>query len=349
MKTIEPVRSPDRTGAAMASPPRTPRWQRRAVRVIVVLTALALAGAGLQTLAERRHAAAHPAPGEHVGLADGRRLHVQVAGEKHDGPTVLLLGGAGASVSAWGWLLPAVAEHATVVAYDRAGLGWSDPSDAGTGADAVLADLRQALEIRGLDGPYVLVGHSLGGHYARAFAAAHPDEVSGLVLVDPSHEDQAKALGMSSASAAPMFTALRELTRLGLTRLYLPPSFTHDLTYLPQPERDQALGQMLAVGYWRTFGAEMAGLDDVGASLPTGRGAVGDIPLHVLIATGGATSENQQEQVGIAAELRRTMEELSSTGRTTVLPDASHVSIVTERAHAEIIADAIVEQVEAAR
>lgn len=106
---------------------------------------------------------------------------------------------------------------------------------------------------------------------------------------------------------------------------------------------------MRTTRYWATFGAEMAGLDDVGATLPTGSGALGDTPLHVLIATGGATNDTQRHQVETAAELRRTMERMSTRGRTTVLPEASHVSIITDRDHARTVTDAVVEQVLDAR
>ena len=53
-----------------------------------------------------------------------------------------------------------------------------------------MTDLHALLEAAGVPGPYVLAGHSLGGLFVRLYAAAHPDEVAGLVLVDPSHEEQ---------------------------------------------------------------------------------------------------------------------------------------------------------------
>lgn len=330
---------------AQAAPARPHRWRHRAGRAVAVVVVTALAGAGLQGLAERRHATAHPAPGELIELSDGRNLHLQVAGEEHDGPTVLLFGGAGASVSGWGWVQPAIAEHATVVAYDRPGLGWSDPSDASPSADTVLADLREALTLAEIEGPYVLAGHSLGGHHARAFAAAHPDEVTGIVLIDPSHEHQSQALDMTPSSMAPMFAAIRAATQFGLTRLYLPQTFTAELEELPSPHREHALEQLRTTRYWATFGTEMVGLDDIGATLPTGPGALGENPLHVLIATGGATNDAQRHQIETVAELRRTMEQMSSNGRTTAMPGASHVSIVTDRVHAQKVADAIIAQV----
>jgi hypothetical protein len=104
---------------------------------------------------------------------------------------------------------------------------------------------------------------------------------------------------------------------------------------------------MRTAGYWRTFGTEMASLDAIGAGGQGG--ALGDLPLHVLIATGGAHTDAQRQQVEIASALRSDMHQMSSAGRTTVLPNASHVSIVTDQRHARVVADAIVEIVEGVR
>jgi pimeloyl-ACP methyl ester carboxylesterase len=165
----------------------------------------------IQVVTERRDAAAFPAPGERVEPPDGRALHLQVFGEQHDGPTVVLKAGAGAPSVASAWIQPLVAQRYTVVSYDRAGLGWSDPAGHGTTAAAVVEDLHSALRARGLSGPYILVGYSLGAHYVRAFAATHADEVNGVVLVDPSHQDQLRVLGEDGdpTHMRSMFTALR--------------------------------------------------------------------------------------------------------------------------------------------
>jgi pimeloyl-ACP methyl ester carboxylesterase len=338
-----------RSGTVRTGPRRS--WPLRlghaALRTVAVLTILALVGSTLQALSERRDAAAHPPPGELVTLPDGRHLHLQVAGEDHDGPTVILEGGAGASSSAWGWIAPAVAEHATVVAYDRAGLGWSDTSPHQPSTDAALADLRDALTARGLAGPYLLVGHSLGAHHVRAFAAAHPDEVAGLVLVDPSHERAAEAVGMTSEQMWPMFAGLRAAARLGLLRLYNP--FAGELETLPQPHRDQALTQLASTRYARTFGAEMAALDAIGATLPTGQGVLGDLPLRVLIGRGGATSADEQAQLDAMAALRGDMEQMSTDGHTITLDDATHVSIVADQRHAATVTDTIIDLLQAIR
>jgi pimeloyl-ACP methyl ester carboxylesterase len=341
--------SPDTNEVAAGRPARR-SWLRRVGRAalwaVAVLTSLALVGVALHAVFERRDAAAHPPPGELVTLPDGRQLHLQVAGEGLGGPTVILEGGAGASSAAWGWIAPAVAEHATVVAYDRAGLGWSEESSHAPSSDTVLADLRDALAARGFTGPYLLVGHSLGAHHVRAFAAAHPDEVAGVVLVDPSHERAADVMGMTSGQMWPMLAGLRAATRLGLLRLYHP--FAAELDTLPQPQRDQAHAQLVSSRYARTFGAEMVALDEIGATLPTGEGVLDDIPLRVLIARGGATNADQQRQVDDMAELRSDMAGMSSDAETIILDDASHVSIVADQRHAAVVTDTIIDLLEQA-
>src|SRR5207248_1611464 len=75
------------------------------------------------------------------------------------------------------------------VLYDRGGTGWSEPVELPRSAAEVATELREALHAAGVPGPHVLVGHSLGTFYVRRFAQLYPDEVAGLVLVEPGHED----------------------------------------------------------------------------------------------------------------------------------------------------------------
>jgi pimeloyl-ACP methyl ester carboxylesterase len=104
--------------------------------------------------------------------------------------TVVLLPGGG-SVGLDLWLVQAgVAEFAEVVSYDRGGTGWSSRDVAlPRGLGEVGTELLDLLGVAGIAGPYILVGHSLGGFYARHLAAGHPESVAGLVLVETGHED----------------------------------------------------------------------------------------------------------------------------------------------------------------
>jgi pimeloyl-ACP methyl ester carboxylesterase len=126
-----------------------------------------------------------PPPGELVDIG-GRRLHVQISGERRSaGPTVILEAGLAATSLSWATVQPLIREFARVASYDRAGLGWSDDEVAPATARHAADDLYLLLRASELPGPYILVGHSLGGLIVRVLQQAHPEVVSGLVLVDP--------------------------------------------------------------------------------------------------------------------------------------------------------------------
>ena len=121
--------------------------------------------------------------------AGGHRLHMCIVGDT--GPVVVLESGLPGGLG-YDAVRSEVGRFARAVAYDRAGMGTSEPGPQPRDAKQVVSELRTALRNAGLPPPYVLVGQSMGGAYIRVFAAAHPDEVSGMVLVDPIH---AEAIG----------------------------------------------------------------------------------------------------------------------------------------------------------
>ena len=86
---------------------------------------------------------------------------------------------------------PFVAGFTHVCAYDRAGTGHSESVPAHDTAQAIADDLHTLLGNAGIDGPYILVGHSLGGIIVRVFASRYLNELAGMVLVDTSHGDPA--------------------------------------------------------------------------------------------------------------------------------------------------------------
>jgi pimeloyl-ACP methyl ester carboxylesterase len=89
----------------------------------------------------------------------------------------------------WASVQPAVAEFARACAFDRSGLGWSEPSPNTRTLSNYIQEQRTLLARAGVEPPYVLVGHSAGGLYVRVYAHQYPDEVAGIVLVDAAHED----------------------------------------------------------------------------------------------------------------------------------------------------------------
>jgi pimeloyl-ACP methyl ester carboxylesterase len=122
--------------------------------------------------------------GEMVDIG-GRRLHLICEGPKGAGPSVLLEAGAFGFSADFGVVQEKlVAQGLHVCAYDRAGLGLSDPGPEPRDGLAVVGDLEKLLAAAHEDGPFILVGHSMAGLYLRLFADRNPGKVAGLVLVD---------------------------------------------------------------------------------------------------------------------------------------------------------------------
>ena len=104
--------------------------------------------------------------------------------------TVVFENGAGGLLEHWGKVQPDVSRFAKTVTYDRAGLGLSDVGAPPRDGRRIAAELRRALQAAGIAPPYILVGASLGGPYVRIFAGMYPDDVAGMVLVDPTPDSQ---------------------------------------------------------------------------------------------------------------------------------------------------------------
>lgn len=153
----------------------------RTARKLALILALLVSA-----LAVAAPAIAGPPPlrGEMVDIG-GRRLHLICQGPRSNKPLVVLEGGIWSFSAGWDAVQKRLAEAGLrSCAYDRAGVGYSDPGPEPRDGDAIVADLEALLTTKGEAGPYVLVGHSMAGLYTRLFALRHPDKVVGLVLVD---------------------------------------------------------------------------------------------------------------------------------------------------------------------
>jgi pimeloyl-ACP methyl ester carboxylesterase len=160
----------------------------------VVCGAAALASSVYQEAAAALDRRRFAPPGRLVSV-DGRMVHLLEAGQGP--PTVVIVPALGGGVLSWEGFQRDLAPEMRVVVYDRAGIGWSDPPGRGRRTcDDRAKELRGLLDAAGIEPPYVLLAHSLGGIYARRFAVRYPDAVAGLVLVDSSHENQAKRHGV---------------------------------------------------------------------------------------------------------------------------------------------------------
>lgn len=143
------------------------------------------AGALYQFIGARHRARTYVPPGMMVDIG-GQRLHVICAGNGR--PTVMFESGIAASSLSWTRVLRDVAAFTRACAYDRAGLGWSDPSRAPRTVARMLGELQGVLTNAATVGPYVLVGHSFGAFLVCAYASQRPNDIAGLVLLDPPSE-----------------------------------------------------------------------------------------------------------------------------------------------------------------
>jgi len=301
------------------------------------LIALAL-GAAYQGLATAGDMRSFPRPGELVDIGtDGRslQLHLNCAGT--GSPTVILEGGQGAIASDWAWIQPAVAETTRVCAYDRAGMGWSDPGSSVRDARQIAEELHMLLGKAGVPGPHVLVGHSYGGLYVRAFAGTYPADVAGVVFIDASHPDQweRSAEGREQFILTERTYAIaRPLSRVGLLRVL---NFNPVNGDLPSPAGAQHKAMADTVQYVDSAADEFA------ASSATNRqvrnaGTLGDRPLVVLSAgTHGTPPEMEQ----LAADLQSELVRLSTNGVHRLVPGADHSSLVIKENDAAVTTGAI--------
>ncbi len=258
---------------------------------------------------------------------------------------ILECGIGGATSNNWGWIEPDVARFARVVAYDRAGLGWSDPGPLPRDGRRIVAELHLALANAGLHAPYVFVGHSYGGLLARIFTAAYPNEVAGLVLAEPSHPalfERAPAFRRAVRGIGVAVQLAPLAAHLGIIRLLL--SLVHtDAELLPPAEGAAQRALLASPAHWEGVAAELPSWRRDTSPEAAATPGFGDRPLIVLTAGSHANGSPSW------GRLQSSIAALSSDHEQRWVPGATHGSIVNDRRFAGAITTAIREVVESVR
>lgn len=179
-----------------------------------------LAGAVYQSQKTAADLKKFPPPGRMIPV-NGFNLHLFCIGS--GSPTVVLEAGLGENSLSWSLVQPRLAQNMRVCSYDRPGLGWSDLINAPIQVDDVARNLHALLNNAGISPPYVLVGHSRGGIYVRAFHRLFPGETRGIVLVDSAHEQgplhQYPHAAWAYRTQAVQMAIAEPMSRIGLVRL----------------------------------------------------------------------------------------------------------------------------------
>lgn len=220
---------------------------------------------------------------------------------------------------------------AGTVLYDRAGTGWSRDVALPRSATSVATELRDTLLAAEVPGPWILIGHSLGGVYARRFAQLFPADTRGLLLLDPGHEDLFDYLPPAAAdlnaAMKPDAADLPDLTAEQIAAARV--AYARLLAAWPPSVRDELVDHHLA--HWRTGLLESANLESDVYPEVRGGGPVPDVPVTVLSAGAGNPAwaafgepELIRQALDGIRKLHESLAAASSRGEHRVLDGATH-------------------------
>ena len=156
--------------------PQTNAGRKNILSIVILLGCLSMSGS------------VSSAPATATGSVDmiaGRQVESLTIKHPSANVSIVFENGLRATVDGWDKVIDSLVPDASIFAYNRPGYGNSQETDTARDGATIVEELRQTLRHKGLAPPYILVGHSLGGLYMQLFAKRYPQEVSGLVLVDP--------------------------------------------------------------------------------------------------------------------------------------------------------------------
>ena len=291
--------------------------------------------------------------GKAVPVGKGRSLYLYCEGA--GGPVVVLDSGLGDAASSWRKVQDQIAAKTRVCAYDRAGYGRSDPGPFPRDTKAEADDLEWMLKAAHVPGPYVLVGHSMGSFNVRLFAFRHPKDVAGMVLVDPSADDQMPAL----AAAAPTTFKLQAAQIAHMRACAAPDATPEILKGCGQPPPfdlpPELAGRGIGVANHAWFAAiasESDAFSGLDSKETTGaKRSLGAMPLIVLTAadtsrTPGAPPAEVEAAGKVWSRLHDGIAALSTRGVNRQVEGSGHY---IQMQKPQVVIDAVAEVVDAVR
>jgi pimeloyl-ACP methyl ester carboxylesterase len=229
--------------------------------------------------------------------AGGHRLEMELMGE--GAPAVVFDAGMIGKMENWTTVRDSVAIHTNTVIFERAGFGRSEEGPSPRSAERLAAELHTALRNGGVAFPIVLVGHSAGGLFSRVFASMFPDDVAGLVFVDPAVEEVYDYMRESDPTRWDRYAD-------EVRRLYDPPP-----------------------GWFGQWDALQTSLDQARSSWP-----LPDVPMVLLsaLSPAGEWPVSSDQDMEVWSRAQRELARRLPAAEHVVLPDAHHMSILQEPA-----------------
>lgn len=284
------------------------------------------------------NAAAFAKPHQLVDIG-GRKINLYCTGQ--GATTIIFDGPAGDGGWTWFKVQPEVAKHSRACIYDRAGFGFSDPAQRPNTSENAVEDLHKALVIANIKPPFLLVGNSLGGSNVQVFTYRYPQEVKGLVLVEPQSEDETTRTNKASQGFINKIYAMvkdHDQYCLNAATKGIKPDSDVAASCIGDPSQyfgpllgKQVKAKMLTRSYWKTRVDETNAYETSDNQLRALRKSFGSIPLIVLTrgVSPYADPSKPQSAVNKAVEnenekIHKEIAALSTKGKQRVVAEASH-------------------------
>ena len=295
---------------------------------LIAFVILVMCGSFYQWYASHEDEASYPAPGKLIEI-DGVDLHLDCRGQGE--VTLVLEAGLGMDSTSWSLIHDPLSKHVRVCAYDRVGMGWSEPITRMSLAPDISTRLKRLLDKAEEKGSHILVGMSAGGVIVRQYYKQYPDNVVGLVLVDSSHEQQKNRLPALDRGFDYLVHICRLLQPIGGVRLsgkleeMAPTNMSKEwvATWVANQNKSHSCNSI-----YYAFESFMLEVVDV---LPPS--SLGNLPLLVLSQgndpkgdpSNGYTDEMAREQRRIWDELQIELTQLSSNSTRVIAKQSGHV------------------------